>query len=60
MTLDRDPRIDMHRVRHTLDQMHWSGWLVVERSRNAQDVKNVRANFGTNVAYLKEIFQENR
>lgn len=60
VTLDRDPRIDMHRVRHTLDQMHWSGWLVVERSRNAQDVKNVRANFGTNVAYLKEIFQENK
>lgn len=60
VTLDRDPRIDMRRVRRTLDQMHWSGWLVVERSRNAQDVKNVRGNFGTNVAYLKEIFQDKK
>jgi len=29
----------------------------VERSRNAKDVRNVRGNFGTNVAYLKEIFK---
>ena len=32
------------------------GWLVVERSRNAKDVRNVRGNFGDNVAYLKEVF----
>jgi sugar phosphate isomerase/epimerase len=57
VTLDKDPRIDMHRVRQTLDKMHWKGWLVVERSRNAQDVRNVKGNFGTNVAYLKEVFQ---
>ena len=59
VTLDKDPRIDLHKVRKTLDKMKWRGWLVVERSRNAQDVRNVRGNFGTNVAYLKEIFQEN-
>ncbi len=58
VTLDQDPRIDLHRVKQTLDKMHWKGWLVVERSRNAQDVRNVRGNFGTNVAYLKEIFQK--
>ena len=57
VTLDKDPRIDLHKVKRTLDEMKWSGWLVVERSRNAQDVRNVRGNFGTNVAYLKEIFQ---
>ncbi len=56
VTLDKDPRIDLHKVKKTLDKMKWSGWLVVERSRNAQDVRNVRGNFGTNVAYLKEIF----
>ena len=56
VTLDRDPRIDLHQVKRTLDQMKWSGWLVVERSRNAQDVKNVKGNFGTNVRFLKEIF----
>lgn len=57
VTLDKDPRIDMHQVKCVLDKMKWRGWLVVERSRNAQDVRNVRGNFGTNVAYLKEIFK---
>ena len=57
VTLDQDPRIDMHKVKCVLDKMKWRGWLVVERSRNAQDVRNVRGNFGTNVAYLKEIFK---
>ena len=58
VTLDKDPRIDLRKVKKTLDKMKWRGWLVVERSRNAQDVKNVKGNFGTNVAYLKEIFQK--
>ena len=58
VTLDRDPRVDLRRVRQTLDAMGWCGWLVVERSRDAQDVRNVRGNFGRNVAYLKEIFQK--
>lgn len=60
VTLDKDTRIDLHKVRKVLDKMKWTGWLVVERSRNAQDVRNVRGNFGTNVAYLKEIFQNER
>lgn len=60
VTLDKDPRINLRKVRKTLDKMKWSGWLVVERSRNAQDVKNVKGNFGTNVAYLKEIFQDKK
>ena len=58
VTLDKDPRINLRRVKKTLDKMQWTGWLVVERSRNAQDVRNVRGNFSTNVAYLKEIFQK--
>ena len=60
VTLDVDPRIDMYRIKKTLDEMNWSGWLVVERSRNAKDVKNVKGNYGRNVAYLKKIFQENK
>lgn len=56
VTLDRDPRIDLRRVKAALDRIGWSGWLVVERSRDAKDVRNVRGNFGRNVAYLKEIF----
>jgi len=57
VTLDQDPRIDLHKVKKVLDKMKWSGWLVIERSRNAKDVRNVRGNFGRNVAYLKKIFQ---
>lgn len=58
VTLDEDPRIDMYRVKEVLDKMGWSGWLVVERSRNAKDVRNVKGNYGRNVAYLKKIFQK--
>ncbi len=57
VTLDCDPRIDLHSLKKTLDKMKWTGWLVVERSRDAKDVKNVRGNYGRNVAYLKEIFK---
>ena len=60
VTLDRDPRIDMYKVKRVLDKMKWSGWLVVERSRNAHDTRNVRGNYGTNVAYLKEVFQKGK
>lgn len=58
VTLDKDPRIDMVKVKRTLDKMKWHGWLVVERSRNAKDVRNVKGNYGTNVAYLKKVFCE--
>ena len=57
VTLDRDPRVDMVKVRKTLQKMGWNGWLVVERSRDAGRTRDVRYNFGTNVAYLKKIFQ---
>ena len=58
VTLDRDPRIDMRRLRRTLDKMQWTGWLVVERSRDAQDVRNVRGNYGRNIAFLREVFSK--
>lgn len=57
VTLPDNERIDMKKVKKILDKMHWSGWLVVERSRDASDVHNVKKNYGTNVAYLKHIFQ---
>ena len=56
-TLPNDPAIDMAEVKRTLDKMGWSGWLIVERSRDPKEVRNVKKNFGTNVKYLKEIFQ---
>ena len=55
--LQDDPKIDLPRVKQTLDEMGWSGWLVIERSRKASDSRNVKGNFGANTAYLKSIFQ---
>jgi SSS family transporter len=55
--LQNDTAIDMHKVKATLDDMGWSGWLVVERSRDANDVHNVKKNFGANTRYVKSIFQ---
>lgn len=58
VTLPFNTRLDMKKVKVTLDDMGWKGWLVVERSRDANDVRNVKKNYGTNIMYLKEIFQE--
>ena len=56
--LQNDPAIDMSEIKKTLDQMGWSGWLVVERSRDVNDVHNVKKNYGANVNYLKSVFQK--
>ena len=55
VTLDKDPRINMRQVVKTLNQIGWRGWLVVERSRDASRVRDVRYNYGTNINYLREI-----
>jgi sugar phosphate isomerase/epimerase len=55
--LENNSRIDLPKVKRTLDEMDWKGWLVMERSRDARDSGNVRRNFGANAAYLKSIFQ---
>ncbi len=55
--LENDPQVDLPKIKQTLDDMGWRGWLVVERSRDAKDPRNVKKNFGANVAYLKKIFQ---
>ena len=55
--LKDNKRLDLHKVKKTLDKMGWRGWLVVERSRDANEPHNVRKNFGGNCAYLKSIFQ---
>ena len=58
VTLDRDTALDMPKIKETLDKMGWSGWLVVERSRDVKEVRNVKKNFGTIIRYLKEVFQK--
>lgn len=54
--IKNDPAINMPLIKQTLDQMGWSGWLFVERSRDVKMVHNVAMNYGANVRYLKEIF----
>jgi sugar phosphate isomerase/epimerase len=56
--LQDNKRLDLSAVKRALDEIGWSGWLVVERSRDARDSRNVKRNFGANVAYLKSIFQK--
>lgn len=55
--LQDNTRVDMRKVKTTLDKMGWKGWLVIERSRDAKDPQNVKKNFGANASYLKSIFQ---
>ncbi len=55
--LENNKRLDLLEVKKTLDKMKWKGWLVVERSRDANDPRNVLKNFSANVAYLKKVFQ---
>ena len=55
--LKDNTRLDMKKVKKTLDKMHWSGWLVIERSRDAKEPNNVKKNFGSNTAYVKSVFQ---
>ncbi|RPJ38447.1 MAG: sugar phosphate isomerase/epimerase [Planctomycetaceae bacterium] len=55
--LQDNPRIDMPKVKQTLDDMGWGGWLVIERSRSAKNARDVIWNFGANSRYLKSIFQ---
>lgn len=53
-----DPAVNIPKLKKTLDGMDWSGWLIVERSRDVKQVHNVKYNYGENVKYLKEIFQK--
>lgn len=56
--LQDNTRLDLRKVKQTLDEMGWSGWLVIERSRDAKDPRNVVWNFSANTKYLKSIFQQ--
>lgn len=55
--LRNDKAINMPEIKATLDKLGWSGWLFIERSRDVTDVRNVKRNYGENVKYLKEVFQ---
>jgi sugar phosphate isomerase/epimerase len=55
--LQNDPQIDMYKVKKALDDMGWSGWLLIERSRDAKKARDVKYNYGANTEYLKRVFQ---
>jgi alpha-L-rhamnosidase len=55
--LEKDPQINMPLIKKTLDKMGYTGWLVMERSRDANDGRNVKGNYGANARFLKSIFQ---
>ena len=56
--LENDPQIDLYKVKKTLDEIGWSGWLVIERSRDAAKPRDTKYNYGANAAYLKKVFHE--
>lgn len=55
--LENNPRLDLPRIKSALDDLGWSGWLVLERSRDGGRARDVVANYGANARYLKKIFQ---
>ncbi len=55
--LENNTRLDLKKVKQTLDEMKWEGWLVIERSRDAKEPHNVKKNFGANTQYIKSVFQ---
>jgi L-ribulose-5-phosphate 3-epimerase len=55
--LENNTRLDMKKVKNTLDNIGWKGWLVIERSRDASKPQDVKGNFGANTTYMKSIFQ---
>jgi sugar phosphate isomerase/epimerase/dienelactone hydrolase len=55
--LENDPQINLYKVKKTLDEIGWSGWLVIERSRDAKKPSDTKFNYGANTAYLKKVFQ---
>ncbi len=56
--LQNDPQVNAPGIKSALDEMDWRGWLVIERSRDTNEVHNVKKNYGANAAYLKSVFQK--
>jgi sugar phosphate isomerase/epimerase len=55
--LQDDKRLDVPKLKQVLDDIGWSGWLVLQRSREGKRARDVKYNFGANAAYLKSVFQ---
>ena len=55
--LQNDTQINMLAIKKCLDEMGYTGWLIIERSRDASKPTDVKYNYGANTAFLKRIFQ---
>lgn len=58
LNLREDPEVDMPKIKATLEKIGYHGWLTIERSRSSKHVRDTRANYGDNVAYIHEIFNK--
>jgi sugar phosphate isomerase/epimerase len=56
--LQNDPAVNVQNIKSALDEMGWSGWLVIERSRDAKNSRDVKGSYGANAKYLKSVFQK--
>ena len=56
--LQNDPQINIKAIKKCLDEMGYTGWLVIERSRDAKKPSDTKYNYGANNAFLKKEFQE--
>jgi len=55
--LKDDPKVDLPAIKKALDDIGWHGWLMLERSRDASKVKDVKYNYGSNAEYCKRCLQ---
>jgi sugar phosphate isomerase/epimerase len=55
--LEHDPRLDVPKLKKVLDDANYTGWLILQRSRDAKKARDVRYNFSANAKYLRAIFQ---
>jgi sugar phosphate isomerase/epimerase len=55
--LQNDPQINIKAIKKCLDEMGYTGWLVIERSRDAKKPSDTKYNYGANTAFLKKEFQ---
>jgi sugar phosphate isomerase/epimerase len=55
--LQDDDRLDVPKLKGTLDDIGWGGWLVLQRSRRKDIARKPQPNFTANGKYLKSIFQ---
>lgn len=55
--LQENKRLDLQAVKRCLDRMDWKGWLVIERSRRPEYIRDVKMNYSSNTKFVKEVFQ---